>query len=374
MTASDMHAHRPTHLPHLGTDAVGQPVRSRADSCGSPCVHTVSTTAEPASRTDRMSSSRARADRTAAVHRSQHRGPTSANRELSTESTDATTTYYSISIVRQTPQKSPQRPVLWTTSAARARPASRATGIAWQDSYPSGCPSSKRRRHVKFRVDRDVLADAVAWAARSLPDRPSVPVLAGLLIETADGRPHPVRHSTTRSSTRADAPGRGERPRSRAGLRPAARRHRRGAARPARRRLARRHQGPGRPAAAPGSPCRRMPVEEYPHAARDADGLRHDQGRRLRRRPSPRPAPPRAATTCCPVLTGVRLEIEGTTISLMATDRFRLSLRELAWYPEPADLSAQALVPARVLAETARSLTSGGDVTIALSSGEPATG
>ena len=36
---------------------------------------------------------------------------------------------------------------------------------------------------VKFRVDRDVLADAVAWAARSLPVRPSVPVLAGLLIE-----------------------------------------------------------------------------------------------------------------------------------------------------------------------------------------------
>mgnify|MGYP003338666207 CR=1 FL=1 len=26
---------------------------------------------------------------------------------------------------------------------------------------------------VKFRVERDVLADAVAWAARSLPSRPS---------------------------------------------------------------------------------------------------------------------------------------------------------------------------------------------------------
>ena len=37
---------------------------------------------------------------------------------------------------------------------------------------------------MKFRVERDVLADAVAWAARSLPVRPSVPVLAGLLIET----------------------------------------------------------------------------------------------------------------------------------------------------------------------------------------------
>jgi chromosomal replication initiator protein len=40
---------------------------------------------------------------------------------------------------------------------------------------------------VKFTVERDVLADAVAWAARSLPVRPSVPVLAGLLIETVEG-------------------------------------------------------------------------------------------------------------------------------------------------------------------------------------------
>ena len=37
---------------------------------------------------------------------------------------------------------------------------------------------------MKFRVERDVLADAVAWTARSLPARPSVPVLAGLLLET----------------------------------------------------------------------------------------------------------------------------------------------------------------------------------------------
>ena len=38
---------------------------------------------------------------------------------------------------------------------------------------------------MKFRVERDVLADAVAWAARSLPVRPSAPVLAGLLISAS---------------------------------------------------------------------------------------------------------------------------------------------------------------------------------------------
>ena len=36
-----------------------------------------------------------------------------------------------------------------------------------------------------------------------------------------------------------------------------------------------------------------------------------------------------------PVLTGVRIEIDGSTISLLATDRFRLSHRELRWSRTP---------------------------------------
>ena len=68
-----------------------------------------------------------------------------------------------------------------------------------------------------------------------------------------------------------------------------------------------------------------------------------------------------------PVLTGVRIEIDGSDVSLLATDRFRLSLRELGWDPGATDVSAAALVPARVLADTAKSLTAGPEVTIALS-------
>jgi DNA polymerase-3 subunit beta len=68
-----------------------------------------------------------------------------------------------------------------------------------------------------------------------------------------------------------------------------------------------------------------------------------------------------------PVLTGVRIEIEGPTITLLATDRFRLSQRELAWEPRSTDESLAALVPARVLGDTAKSLTAGSEVTIALS-------
>ena len=35
---------------------------------------------------------------------------------------------------------------------------------------------------MKFRVERDALADAVAWTAKALPSRPSVPVLAGVML------------------------------------------------------------------------------------------------------------------------------------------------------------------------------------------------
>jgi DNA polymerase-3 subunit beta len=67
-----------------------------------------------------------------------------------------------------------------------------------------------------------------------------------------------------------------------------------------------------------------------------------------------------------PVLTGVRIEIDGSHISLLATDRFRLSHRELSWSPRTPDESMAALVPAKVLGDTAKSLTAGSEVTIAL--------
>src|ERR1700761_7021817 len=46
-----------------------------------------------------------------------------------------------------------------------------------------------RRPGMRFIVDRDVLAEAVAWVARSLPSRPVLPILSGLLLEAATGSP-----------------------------------------------------------------------------------------------------------------------------------------------------------------------------------------
>jgi DNA polymerase-3 subunit beta len=216
---------------------------------------------------------------------------------------------------------------------------------------------------VKFRVDRDVFADAVAWAARSLPVRPSTPVLSGLLIEASDEGlvlstfDYETSARATLSAEVADE----------------------GKALVSGRLLADICRSlPAKPVdmvidgARVSLTCgsarfslQTMPVEDYPTlpdmpaasgTVNSAD-FAH--------------AVAQAVTAAgkddmLPVLTGVRIEIDGGTISLLATDRFRLSHRELGWDPRTPDASLAALVPARVLADTAKSLTSGTDITIAL--------
>ena len=39
---------------------------------------------------------------------------------------------------------------------------------------------------MKFEVDHDTLADAVAWVARALPSRPVVPILSGLRLDAEE--------------------------------------------------------------------------------------------------------------------------------------------------------------------------------------------
>jgi DNA polymerase III subunit beta len=70
-----------------------------------------------------------------------------------------------------------------------------------------------------------------------------------------------------------------------------------------------------------------------------------------------------------PVFTGIRIEIDGDTVSLLATDRYRMALKELSWNPGSTQVAATALVPARVLSETAKSMTAGDQVTLSLANG-----
>jgi DNA polymerase III sliding clamp (beta) subunit (PCNA family) len=66
-----------------------------------------------------------------------------------------------------------------------------------------------------------------------------------------------------------------------------------------------------------------------------------------------------------PMLTGVCLDFDAGTITLAATDRYRLAVREIPWVPADPALRAAALVPARTLADVARTMAAGVPVTIA---------
>jgi len=70
-----------------------------------------------------------------------------------------------------------------------------------------------------------------------------------------------------------------------------------------------------------------------------------------------------------PMLTGIRVEISGDMVVLAATDRFRLAVRELTWSALSPDIEASVLVPARTLAEAAKSGIDGSEVRLSLGAG-----
>ncbi|THV10133.1 DNA polymerase III subunit beta [Nocardioides caeni] len=217
---------------------------------------------------------------------------------------------------------------------------------------------------MKFRVDRDVLADAVAWAARSLPVRPSAPVLAGLLIEAGD---EGLVLSTFDYETSARATLQAEV-------------HDEGRALVSGRLLADICRSlPNKPVeltldgARVSLTCgssrfslQTLPVEDYPSMP-DMPAASGTVASDVFAHAVAQAVTAAGRDDMLPVLTGVRIEIEGETIALLATDRFRLSQRELTWSPQTPDASLAALVPAKVLSDTAKSLTAGPEVTIALS-------
>ncbi len=70
-----------------------------------------------------------------------------------------------------------------------------------------------------------------------------------------------------------------------------------------------------------------------------------------------------------PLLTGLKIVIDGDRMTLLATDRYRLALRRLTWQPQEPDLKAELLVKAKVITDFVRSLTSAGDIEFSLSEG-----
>jgi DNA polymerase III subunit beta len=215
---------------------------------------------------------------------------------------------------------------------------------------------------VKIQVDRDVLADAVAWTARALPARPTVPVLAGMRLQA--GAELTLSSFDYDVSAQATVPVTTEEE---------------GSALVSGRLLAEISRSlPARPVQITSEGGKAvlscgsatftlltMPEEEYP-ALPEMPQAAGSLGSDAFASAVSQSAAAAGRDDTLPALTGVRIEIEGEILTLISTDRYRLAVRELRWTPARPDLSAAVLVPARALAETARSLTSGAEVSIAL--------
>ena len=220
---------------------------------------------------------------------------------------------------------------------------------------------------MKFRVERDALADAVAWTAKSLPSRPSVPVLAGVMLRVTDGNLH-VSGFDYEVSSQVTVEVQGDAD---------------GAALVSGRLLAEITKAlPAKPVdiAAVGAHLElvcgsarftlpTMPVEDYPTLPEMPASAGTIEAAAFAAAVA-QVAIAAGRDETLPMMTGVRIELNGSTMSMLATDRYRLALRELRWQPDDPEVSLNALVPARTLNDTAKTLGAlGGDVTMALAHG-----
>lgn len=218
---------------------------------------------------------------------------------------------------------------------------------------------------VKIRLDRDVLAEAVQWAARSLPTRPSVPILAGLLVKASNNQ---VVMSSFDYETSAQITVKAEVSDD-------------GVALVSGRLLAEIARSlPNKPVDIAADETKMelvcgtarftlqtLPVADYPALPEMPEATGAIASEEFARAVG-QVVVAAGRDELLPVFTGVRMEIEGANLSLLATDRYRMALKELAWNPRSSNSEGAALVPARVLSETAKSMTAGDQVILSLSS------
>src|SRR6478609_8651147 len=219
---------------------------------------------------------------------------------------------------------------------------------------------------MKFRVARDDLADAVAWVAKSLPSRPPVPVLGGILLEvdggtlTVSGFDYEV---STRAELSVDAESDG---RVLVSGRLLSEITRSLPAKPVDLAV------DGARVSIVGGSARftlpTMPVDDSPPLPEMPASSGTVESAALAEAVAQSVVAAGRDDTL-PMLTGIRVEIEGDKLTLAATDRFRLAVRELGWTPDAPDMSTAVLVPARTLSDAAKTLGGATTVTVALGDG-----
>jgi len=217
---------------------------------------------------------------------------------------------------------------------------------------------------VKFQVNRDVFSEAVSFAVKLLPQRTTQPILSGVLLQAADGVlvlssfDYEV-SSRTEIAAEIDEPGTalvsGRLLADIASRLPAA--------------PVQFSTDDGKIAVSCGSArftLLSMPVEEYPTLPEVADRTGVLPAEDFAEAVS-QVAVAASRDDVTPVITGVQLEVGDNTLSLVATDRYRVAVREIDLDSGASSADGTtALIPARTLSEIGKTFAHSGTVAVSI--------
>jgi len=221
---------------------------------------------------------------------------------------------------------------------------------------------------VKFQVNRDVFSEAVSFAVKLLPQRTTLPILSGVLIKAnADGLVLSSFDYEVSSQTEIQAdveePGTvlvsGRLLAEIAGRLPNA---------PVR--VATEESRIQVSCGSASFTLLSMPVEEYPSIPE----IGAESGVVPAEEFASAVAQVAVAASrddVTPVITGVQLEIRENNLSLVATDRYRVAVREIDWdggNVGGSEDAVTALVPARTLQEVGKTFGHSGTISVAITS------
>ncbi|MET9768204.1 DNA polymerase III subunit beta [Streptomyces sp. NPDC006415] len=233
---------------------------------------------------------------------------------------------------------------------------------------------------MEFRIERSALTEAVSWAARVLPVRSPVPVLGGLLLDTESGRTDEGGDGSGAGDGRLRISGLDYEASARIDVEA-------GILRPGKVLVMGRRlldickvlpDGPvecaveGSRFTVSGDGARFglsvLPLADHP-ALPALPQVRGAVDAELFAAAVADVAVAAGRDDTLPALTGIRLGLDGDTMTLAATDRYRYAVRTLPWKATAPGESADVLVSARRLTEIARSLGRSGLVSVALDAG-----
>lgn len=209
---------------------------------------------------------------------------------------------------------------------------------------------------MKLTIDPRTLAETVAWTARALPARPTVPVLAGLLLE-ADNDTLTVSAFDYDTSMRATIPADVTEPGRT--LLPGRLLTEVTKALPDRAMLNLAATGGEATLTYTGGDfaIRTLPVEDYPNLPQPPEPSGTIDAAQFATAVA-QVHPAASADDTLPMLTAIRIDTNGPNLALAATDRYRIAVRDTTWTPT-TNTPIGVCLPARTLHDIARTSATG---------------